>query len=109
MKSRSTDNPRFRKALQDAYLFREKQGIGDDWPLKVMRRVREIGPVTLPGFWPDFEQVVWRLAPVSGILVLAVAILLLLNIGSGFSDDYLGIVTSELDQPTMGELLGLES
>jgi hypothetical protein len=104
-----TENPSFRKALRSAYLSREKEGIGDDWPLKVMRRVREIGPVTIPGFWPDFEQLVWRLAPVSGILVLAVAVLLLLNIGSGFSDDYLGIVTSDLDQPTMGELLGLES
>jgi hypothetical protein len=59
----------------------------------------------MPGFWPDFEQAVWRLAPVSGILVLAL-VLLLLNIGSDFSYDYLGIVTAEIDQPSMGELLG---
>jgi len=45
---------------------------------------------------------------VSGILVLAL-VFLFLNIGSGFSDDYLGTVISELDQPPMGELLGLES
>ena len=108
MKSRITENPSLRKALLGAYLSREKEGVGHDWRLKVMRRVREIGPMTIPGFWPDFEQVVWRLAPVSGILVLALA-LLFLNIGSGFSYDYLGVVTSELDQPTMGELLGLES
>ena len=108
MKSRITENLSFRKALRRAYLSREKEGVRDDWPLKVMRRVREIGPMNIPGFWHDFEQVVWRLAPVSGVLVLGLAFLFL-NIGSGFSDDYLGVVTSELDQPTMGELLGLES
>jgi hypothetical protein len=108
MKSKVTENPSFRKALRSAYLSREKEGVRDDWPLKVMRRVREIGPVTIPGFWHDFEQVVWRLAPVSGVLVLALAFLVL-ELGSGFSYDYLGIVTSELDQPTMGELLGVGS
>jgi hypothetical protein len=105
MKSEVTDNPSFRKALRRAYLSREEEGVQDEWPLKVMRHVREIGPVTIPGFWHDFEQVLWRLAPASGILVLALA-LLFLNMGSGFSYDYVGIVTSELDQPTMGELLG---
>jgi hypothetical protein len=108
MKSRMTENPSFRKALRSAYLSREKEGVQDHWPLKVMRRVREIGPVTSPGFWHEFEQVVWRLAPVSGILVIALAFLFL-NIGSGLSYDYLGIVTSELDQPTMVELLGIGS
>ena len=108
MKSKVTENPSFRNALRRAYLSREKEGVRDDWPLKAMRRVREIGPVTIPGFWHDFEQVVWRLAPASGILVLALA-LLFLNMGSGFSYDYLGTVTAELDQPTMGELLGLGS
>ena len=109
MKSKVTENPSFRRALRRAYLSREKEETGGDWALKVMKRVRVIGPVTTPGFWPDFERLVWRLAPVSGILVLAVAILLLLHIGSGFSDDYLGIVSAELNQPSMGELLGLES
>jgi hypothetical protein len=108
MKSKVTENPSFRKALRRAYLARPKESIRDDWPSKVMRRVREIGPVPIPGFWHDFEQVVWRLAPASGILVLALA-LLFLNMGSGFSYDYVAIVTSEVDQPTMGELLGLGS
>lgn len=108
MKSKVTENPFFRKALRDAYLSCEKEGVRDDWTLKVMRRVREIGPIAIRGFWPDFEQLVWRLAPVSGVLVLALAFLVL-ELGSGFSYDYLGIVTSELDQPTMGELLGVGS
>jgi hypothetical protein len=105
MKSKVTENPSFRKALRGAYLSRTEESVRDDWPSKVMRRVREIGPLPIPGFWHDFEQVVWRLAPASGILVLALA-LLFLNMGSGFSYDYLGTVTAELDQPTMGELLG---
>ena len=50
MKSKVTENPSFRKALRRAYLSREKESVRDDWPLKVMRRVREIGPVTHPGF-----------------------------------------------------------
>ena len=108
MESKVTENPSFRNALRRAYLSREKEGVRDDWPLKAMRRVREIGPVTIPGFWHDFEQVVWRLAPASGILVLALA-LLFLNMDSGFSYDYLGTVTADLDQTTMGELLGLGS
>ena len=106
MRSKVTENPSLRKALASAHLAREKDETGGDWPFRVMKRVREIGPVTIPGFWPDFEQLVWRLAPVSGIMVLAL-VFLFLNIGSGFSDDYLGVVISELDQPTMGELLGL--
>src|SRR3990172_2696080 len=77
MNSKVTGNPSFRKALRKAYLSRAKAGVRDDWPLKVMRRVREIGPVTIPGFWHDFEQVVWRLAPASGILVFALALLFL--------------------------------
>jgi hypothetical protein len=108
MKSRMTENPFLQKALHDAYLSREKEGAGDGWPLKVMRRVREIGPITIRGFWPDFERLVWRLAPVSGVLVLAL-VFLFLDIGSGFSSDYLGMVTAEIDQPTIGELLGLDS
>ena len=108
MRSKVTENPSLRKALASAHLAREKDETGGDWSLRVMKRVREIGPVTVPAFWPDFEQLVWRLAPVSGILVL-VLVFLSLNTGSAFSDDYLGTVISELDQPTVGELLDLDS
>jgi hypothetical protein len=109
MRSKVTDNPSLRNALRSAHFSREKDETVGDWPFRVMKRVRAIGPVAAPGFWPDFERLVWRLAPVSCMLALALATLLLLNIGSGFHEDYLGTVTSELDQPTMVELLGLES
>jgi hypothetical protein len=106
MRSRLTDNPVLRNALRTAYLCREKESVGGDWPFGVMRRVREIGPITAPVFWPDFERAVWRLAPVSSVLVLAMVILLL-SIGTDLSQDYRGMVMAEIEQPSMGELLGL--
>lgn len=105
MKSKITENPLFKKAMRAAYLSREKESFGDDWPFKVMKRVRGIGPIAARGFWPDFERLVWRLAPLNTVLVLALA-LLVLGLGSGSTSDYLGMMTAELDQPSMQELLG---
>ena len=108
MKSRITENPFLRKALHDVYLSREKEGIGDDWPLKVMQRVRRIGPLRpASSFWPAFEHVVWRLAPVSCFLIVLLTVLLL-NMDFGVGNDYLGTVTVDLEEPTLTELFGFE-
>ncbi len=103
MKSRITENPSLKKALRRAYLSREQEVIEDHGQFQVMRRVRAIGPISVKGFWPDFERVVWRLAPVSCMLILALSILFG-RIGTDFSSDYLGTVTAELDQPSTSEL-----
>jgi hypothetical protein len=56
MKSKVTENPSLRKALRRAYLSRTEESVRDDWPSKVMRRVREIGPLPIPGFLHDLNR-----------------------------------------------------
>jgi len=51
--------------------------------------------------------VVWRLVPVSCLLVIALT-LLLMNIDFAESNDYLGAVAVDFEQPSLVELLGLE-
>ena len=74
-----------------------------------MRRVRKIGPLESgAGFFPAFEHLVWRLVPVSCLLVVVLTVLLLsLDFDPGH--DYVGTVTAELEKPTLSEMLGFGS
>ncbi len=108
MRFRISENEALKEALCDAYLAKENMGTGDEWQSQVMRRIRETGlPKTGLEFWATFERMVWRLAPVSCLLVLALAVFLL-SMDLDRSYDYLGTVTAELEKPTLGELFGLE-
>ena len=109
MRSRISENEAVKKAFQHAYLAKERAAPGETWRSQVMRRVREIGPLeSSAGFWPAFEHLMWRLVPVSCLLVLALTTLLLsLNLDLGH--DYLGTVTVELEKPSLSELFGFGS
>jgi hypothetical protein len=109
MRSRISENEALRKAFRDAYFAKEGPAAGKAWRSQVMKRVRSIGPLeSSVGFWPAFENLVWRLVPVSCILVVALTVLLL-SMDAVLGHDYLGTVTAELDQPTLSELLGFGS
>jgi hypothetical protein len=108
MRSRISENERLKKAFQNAYLAKEDEETGDRWQSQVMRRVRQAGPLkSANGFWPSFEHLVWRLAPVCCVLLLVLGVLLA-NIDFGRGYDYLGTVTAGMEQPTLSELYGLE-
>ena len=108
-KSRISENEILGKAFRDAYSAREKEGVlRDDWRTRVMERIRRIGPLRpADGFWPAFEHLVWRLAPVSCLLVLALAAFFM-NTDFDLAYDYLDAVRSEVERPVLVELFGLE-
>ena len=58
------------KALTLAYNNKEKIEVGDMWQTRVMGHVLSIGPLyTRTGYFELFQQFVWRLTPVTFILV----------------------------------------
>ncbi|MEW6670554.1 MAG: hypothetical protein AB1427_02560 [Thermodesulfobacteriota bacterium] len=67
-----------KKILTQAYRQKETLALDDRWQANVMRHVRNIGPLQ---FRPDplmqFGQFVWRLAPVTCLLIILSAFVLL--------------------------------
>jgi hypothetical protein len=108
MKSRISENETLKKAFRDAYQAKEGEIAGEDWSSRVMSRIRLIGPLgPATSFWSAFEHLVWRLAPVSCLLVL-VATLLLLNMQTDLAYDSLGTWMAGMEETTLAELFGLE-
>ena len=108
MRSRISENEFLKKAFQDVYLAKERDDIGDLRHSQVMRRVRQAGPLkSAMGFWPSFEHLVWRLAPVCCLLLLLLGVLLA-NMDFDRGYDYLGTVTADMEKPTLSEIYGLE-
>ncbi len=108
MRTRLSENERLKKALRDAHFARPEDDNLDSWRPRVMRRIRGIRP---PGagrtFWSAFEQRVWRLAPLSGIVVLALAVIFLsmdFDLGQGYSEMF----TAGAEEQTLTELFGFE-
>jgi hypothetical protein len=62
--------------LRKAYQEKENIEVGDQWQQEVMRRVRELGALqATPSFPEMLEQLVWRLAPVTCLLILGLTVL----------------------------------
>lgn len=67
-----------KKILFQAYHEKEKLKLSDRWQADVMRRVRNSGPLTSPPApLMQFGQFVWRLAPVTCLLIAVSAAVLL--------------------------------
>ena len=66
------------KILLQAYHEKEKLKLGDQWHMKVMDRVRKLGPLqSKPDPLMQFGQFVWRLTPVTCLLIImSLAVLL---------------------------------
>jgi len=87
---RISENEGVKKAFQDAYLAKESAATGEAWRSQVMKSVRNIGPLeSIASFWPAFEHLVWRLVPVSCLLVVAMSVLLL-SMDPSPDHDYVG-------------------
>jgi hypothetical protein len=109
MRSYVSENQALKKAFRTAYFSKERAATGETWRSQIMMRVRKIGPLeSSASFWSAFEHLVWRLVPVTCLLVVALTVLLL-SMGPDFGHDYVGTVTAELEKPTLSEMLGFGS
>ena len=78
MKRSGDQRERLTNILRQAYMGKERFEVGDQWQGSVMARIRQMGPVaSAPSFLPTFEHLVWRLAPATSLLTLALAALAL--------------------------------
>ena len=69
---------RLKKALISAYSEKKKVEVGDHWQTETMRRIRQIGPLeSRTPYLLNFEQLIWRFAPVACALILVFCICLL--------------------------------
>jgi hypothetical protein len=108
MRSRVSENESLKTALREAYLAKGMGETGEEWQSRAMRRIRQIGPLRpAAGFWPAFESMVWRLAPVSCLLVLVLAFFFM-NMELDVDSDYLGTMAAEMEKPSLVELFDLE-
>ena len=66
------------KALTLAYTSKEKREVGDMWQARVMGHVLSMDPLyAKTGYFELFQQFVWRLTPVTFVLVGLLALALL--------------------------------
>jgi hypothetical protein len=108
MRSRLSETESLKKAFREAYAAKGRGETGDEWQSQAMKRIRQIGPLRpVAGFWPAFETMVWRLAPVSCVLVL-VLMFFLVNMELDMDSDYLGTMAGEMERPSLVELFDLE-
>jgi hypothetical protein len=107
-KSRISENEVLKRRFRDTYFARERENIPDAWANQAMKQIRRLGPLgTGPTFWPAFEHLVWRLAPVTCLLVIVLTFFLLsANLDSG--QDYLSVWTADRGSQTLSELFGFE-
>jgi hypothetical protein len=69
---------KLKKTLSATYYEKEKAAVNALWQVRVMRRVRSLGPLNAQANYLElFERFVWRLAPVACLLILALAIALM--------------------------------
>lgn len=68
---------RLKKTLTAAYYEKEKAAVNGPWQIRVMRRVRTLGPLNVKTSYLEFfEGFVWKLAPVACLLILVLTIIL---------------------------------
>ena len=71
------DQKKLKKMLTAAYYEKDKAAVNERWEIRVMRRVRSLGPLnSKTNYLELFEGLVWKLAPVACLLILALTIIL---------------------------------
>jgi hypothetical protein len=96
-----------REILRRAYQERENVEVGDQWQEEVMRRIRELGEIEArPSSLVMFEQLVWRLAPVTCLLILGLTLLLSsVDFISGY--DVIQLLMNSTEEITLNQFFGL--
>ena len=76
MNSPKTEDDIMKAILRKAYREKENIQVGDQWQQEVMRSVRTLGALQpTPSFPEMLEQLVWRLAPVTCLLIFGLTVL----------------------------------
>jgi len=71
------EEKKIKKMLSAAYYEKEKAAVNERWENGVMRRVRSLGPLNAKTNYLElFEGLVWKLAPVACLLILALTVIL---------------------------------
>ena len=93
----------FRRAYQE----REKVEVGDQWQEEVMRRIGGLAAVEAgPSSLLMFEQLVWRLVPVTCLLILGLTMLLSsFDFISGY--DVIQLLMNSTEEITLNQFFGL--
>ena len=107
MKLTQNEFERVLAAWRPLYRERENRALELDgtWQADVMRAVRRIGPLDArPQASMLFGQLVWRLAPVTMLLIIVAAVILLkFNMIPG--DNLLVSLITDVDELTISQLL----
>jgi hypothetical protein len=96
-----------RQILRRTYQEKEKVEVTDQWQEAVMRRIHELGEIgASPSSLAMLEQLVWRLAPITCLLILGLALLL------SFSDfisgyDFIQLLMNTTEETTLNQFFGL--
>jgi len=86
MTSRKPEHEVLKEILRLVYQEKESLEVGDQWQGEVMRRLRNFGAIQpTPGFLEMLESFIWRLVPVTCLLVLVLTAVL---VASDFSSEY---------------------
>ena len=103
----SGNDHKIKKALADAWDkpsdFRESR----TWQADTMRQIRHIGPLNSnPGYFQQFGQNIWRLAPVACILLIALTAMV---IQTDFipQDAVLAVFDYDMEALTLNQVVGL--
>lgn len=77
MGSMKEKQKKLKKTLTAAYYGKEKAEVNGLWQIRVMSRVRSLGPLNVKtNYLEFFEGFVWKLVPVACLLILVLAIIL---------------------------------
>jgi len=72
------DYTKLKELFIRAYHEKGKPEVGELWQMRVKRHIRSLGPVcSRKKYFMLFEQSVWRLTPVTCVLILVLAVLLI--------------------------------
>jgi hypothetical protein len=107
MKSSGNQLERLTNILRQAYLGKERFEVGDQWQNSVMARIRQMGPIaSAPSFLPTFEHLVWRFAPATSLLALALAAL---SIATDFifEYDFFQLLLNAVEDSALAHLFGM--
>ncbi len=68
------DHVKLRKTLAVAYREKEKTEVDALWQIKVMGRIRNVGPHYRASYIELFQRLVWQLSPITSALVLILGV-----------------------------------
>ena len=96
-----------REILRRAYREKQKVDVTKQWQEEVMHRIRDLGEVEgRPSFLAQFEQLVWRLVPVTCLLILGLT-LLLSSVEFFSSYDLAQLLVNHTEEITLNQFFGL--